>query len=429
MIEFTIVRAPVAAAALAAAGLVGTAAGGELTAAEQAAGWVSLFDGSSTNAWRGYRSDAFPSQGWEVDDGALRVVAGGGGGDLITKSQYSDFELALEWKVAEAANSGIMYRVTERHGATYMTGPEFQVIDDAGVNLEADDWHSAGSIYEMYAPPADKPVKAAGEWNTARIRVKDGIVQHFLNGRKVAQADMNSSEWKEKIANSKFRDWEGFGVEPRGHIALQDHGNDVWYRNIRIRDLSEPMPAEQALFNGQSLNGWQWVSKESGEIGSTWSVQDGVLICKGDPVGYIRTEAPYESYVLKLEWRFSPETKKAGNSGVLLRCGDDAVWPFCIEAQLESGAAGDLLALGGATMETDPARRQGKRGYKTHAAERPVGEWNEYEIIVDGDEIALWVNGEKLNEATNCSETAGPIGLQSEGVEIHFRNIRLAEIK
>lgn len=404
------------------------AAAGELTSAEQAAGWRLIFDGRTSDGWRGYRGEGFPSQGWEIQDGALHVIAGGGGGDIVTTEQYGDFELALEWKVAAGANSGIMYRVTERHDASWQTGPEFQVFDDAGEDLPPDDPHSAGALYDLYTPAGDKPVKPAGEWNTARIRLKDGIVQHFLNGKKVVEADMNSPEWKERIAASKFSGYEGFGVEPRGHIALQDHGNDVWYRNIRIRDLSKPMTGEQVLFNGKDLTGWTPVIEAPEKTTDTWSVEDGVLACTGQPRGYLRTNQPYANYVLKLEWRFDPESK-GGNSGVLLRCGDDAVWPPCIEAQLESGAAGDLLACGGRSMKTDPARRKGIRGYRTHTAERPIGEWNEYEIVVDGDEIDLVVNGERLNHASDCEETAGPIALQSEGGRIQFRNIRLAEIK
>jgi hypothetical protein len=162
----------------------------------------------------------------------------------------------------------------------------------------------------------------------------------------------------------------------------------------------------------------------------TWSIdpKEGIIICKGQPAGYIRTIAPYTNYILKLQWRFSPVTKKAGNSGVLLRIQPpDKVWPRSIEAQLQSGAAGDFWLIEGARLDT-PEERVDKGAprhrLRTRTNEKPIGQWNEYEITCDGGRVTLKVNGEVLNEGTNAEEVAGTIGLQSEGSEIHFRNIR-----
>jgi len=402
----------------------------QLTPAEEAAGWKLLFDGRTTAGWRGYRRKDFPDQGWAVEDNCLRVVAGQRGGDIITVDQYADFELTLEWRVAEKANSGIMYRVTEKHGAAWQTGPEYQILDDAGHDTAPTGAHSAGALYGLYPPGPDKTLKPAGRFNKTRIRIKDNHLTHWLNGAKLVECRLDSAEWKQRIADSKFHKYEGFGVQPKGHIALQDHGNDVWFRNIKVRDLTASLPNEVRLFNGKDLAGWTAHLQDDARMEDVWSVADGILICKGQPIGYLRTEADYTNYVLKLEWRFNPVTKKAGNSGVLLRLiGPDKVWPRSVEAQLQSGNAGDFWNIDKFPMKTDPQRTRGRNTKKTHFAEYPLGEWNEYEIIVNGGSVVLNVNGEKLNEAWDVLETPGKIGLQSEGAEIHFRNIRLVPIK
>ncbi|MBP7746336.1 MAG: DUF1080 domain-containing protein [Phycisphaerae bacterium] len=404
-------------------------AGSQLTPAEQAAGWKVLFDGKDTTAWRGYKQKSFPTEGWVVADGCLKTVAGATGGDLITADQYGDFELTLEWKVAPKGNSGIIYRVTEANDETWQTGPEYQILDDAGAGEAPESNHSAGSMFDLCPAVAGKVLKPAGEFNQVRIRVQDGVVQHWLNGKKVVECRLVGDEWKKLIAGSKFREYDGFGLQPRGHIALQHHGDEVWFRNIRVRDLAAPLPGEVRLFNGKDLTGWQACLPEGGKMDEVWTVADGVLVCKGQPVGYIRTTADYTNYVLKLEWRFNPVTKQAGNSGVLLRLiGPDKVWPKSVEAQLQSGNAGDFWNIDEFPMKVDPARTEGRNTKKTHGAERPIGDWNEYEITVDHGTITLRVNGEVLNEATDVQETPGKIGLQSEGAEIHFRNVRLAPL-
>lgn len=398
-----------------------------LSKADQARGWKLLFDGKTTTGWRGYKKDNFPDKGWKVEDGAIRCMDKGGGGDIITADQFADFEFECEWKVAPKANSGIIYRVAEKHDTTWQTGPEYQVYDDQGAGVPPDSMNSSGACYDLYAPPADKPVKPAGEWNQTRIVIRDGLLQHWLNGRKLVEARMDLPEWKEKIAASKFKGYEGFGMQPKGHIALQDHGNDVWYRNLRIRDLSTPVAGEVALFNGKDMTGWSAVLPDGAKLADVWSVKDGAIICKGTPAGYIKTDKAYRNFILKLEWRFNPA--KAGNSGVLLRMqAPDKVWPKSVEAQLQHENAGDFWNIDEFKMTTDAKRLNGRNTKKTHMAERPLGEWNEYEIIVNKGDVILRVNGEELNRAWDVEELSGPIGLQSEGSEIHFRNIRIVDL-
>ena len=402
-----------------------------LTPAEQAAGWQLLFDGKAADAWRGYRKTDFPAQGWVVEDDCLKITAGSKAGDIITRAQYGDFELVLEWRVSEKANSGIMYRVTEKHGASWQTGPEYQIFDDVGNGTNPTDVHSTGAVYDLYQPAEGKVLKPVGEFNQTRITIRDHRLRHWLNGVKVVDCWIDSKDWNQRISESKFNKYEGFGVQTKGHIALQDHGNDVWFRNIKIRDLTAAMPGETRLFNGKDLTGWTAFLQDDGKMEDVWRVEDGILICKGNPIGYIRTQADFTNYVLKLEWRFNPATRQAGNSGVLLRViGEDKVWPRSVEAQLQSGNAGDFWNIDKFPMKVVEERTQGRNTKKTHFAEKPIiGQWNEYEIIVNGGDVTLNVNDETLNRAWEVMETPGKIALQSEGAEIHFRNIRLVPIK
>lgn len=402
-----------------------------LTEPQVEAGWKLLFDGKSVDCWRGYHSKTFPERGWVVEDGTLHIQAGAGVGDIMTKEQFENFDLRLDWKVSSRANSGIMYLVSEHENQPWKTGPEYQILDDLGHNLDPTNSHSAGALYDLYDAPAHKPVKPAGEWNQARIIKRGPRIEHWLNGVQVVEYDLTSDDWKARRDKSKFSSYPRFGRNEKGHIDLQDHGHDVWFRNIRIRDLAFPKVRNiKLLFNGKDMTGWGHYLKEEGRMEDTWRVEDRVLICKGSPAGYIFTEKEYENFVLYLQWRFNPKTKKAGNSGVLLRQrGPHQVWPKSVEAQLQSGSAGDFWCIGEFPMKTDPDRTRGRNTKKTHFNENPVGEWNEYEIIVNRGEVTLIVNGEVLNKAWDVEQVPGRICLQSEGAEIHFRRIGLMPIE
>ncbi len=209
-----------------------------LTPEEESAGWTLLFDGASPAKFRGYKQDAFPAKGWVVEavDGApaLRHVAGQAGGDIITRDQYSDFEFACEWKVAPGGNSGIMYRVLEAENATYRTGPEMQVLDNAAHADGKNPKTSAGALYGLIAPQHDL-VRPAGEWNSVRIVAKGNTIEHWINGLNAVEYSVADPGWTALLKGTKFESWPRFGREKSGHIALQDHGDDVWYRNIKVR--------------------------------------------------------------------------------------------------------------------------------------------------------------------------------------------------
>lgn len=204
-----------------------------LSADEAKAGWRLLFDGKTTAGWRGFKQAATPA-GWQLVDGALSRVAVAG--DIVTDAQFRNFELMLEWKVGPGGNSGIFYRVTDDGENTYHSGPEMQVLDDAKHADGGSPLTSAGALYGLYPAPRGI-VKPAGEWNQVRIVVRGNHVEHWLNGTQVVSAEMWSEDWNTRLAASKFTQWPTWARSPIGRIALQDHGDPVAYRNIKIREL------------------------------------------------------------------------------------------------------------------------------------------------------------------------------------------------
>jgi len=204
-----------------------------LSPAEREAGWRLLFDGETLNGWRGYQSAELPA-GWQTVDGTLHFAEGGG--DLITVETFGNFELALEWKISEGGNSGIFYLAQPGSEYIFMSAPEMQVLDDARHVDGGNPLTSAGAAYGLYPAPRGV-VKPAGEWNSVRIRVQDGNVQHWLNGQQIVEYVLGSPEWTELVANSKFADWPEYGQARTGHIGLQDHGDPVWFRDIKVRVL------------------------------------------------------------------------------------------------------------------------------------------------------------------------------------------------
>lgn len=197
-------------------------------------GWVSLFDGKTFTGWSGANGGEIGQQ-WQAIDGEM-VLTEGGGGDIVTQEKFTNFELSLEWKISPKGNSGIFYRVLNDGDIVYMSGVEYQVLDnDAYPDLSSDS-HKSGGVFDMYAPINGEP-KPVGEFNSARIVVDKGHVEHWLNGVKVVEYEWQSEDWDKHLNASKFKDWKNFGKAETGHIALQDHGDQVTYRNIKIRKL------------------------------------------------------------------------------------------------------------------------------------------------------------------------------------------------
>jgi hypothetical protein len=202
-----------------------------LSAAERTAGWELLFDGRTTTGWRTYNLDSLRG-GWSAQDGMLTRT--GEGGDIITDRSFRDFELSLEWRLEAGGNSGVFYRAAEGEEWVYHSAPEMQVLDDDGHPDGANPLTSAGSDYGLYPAPRGV-VHPVGEWNQARVLVRGSHVEHWLNGTRIVEYELGSPDWEARVAESKFVEWPAYGRAAEGHIGLQDHGDPVWYRNIKVR--------------------------------------------------------------------------------------------------------------------------------------------------------------------------------------------------
>jgi len=207
-----------------------------LTDAEKKSGWVLLFDGKSTDAWRTYQNQ--PDDSWEVVKGVLHCKKDGvtNRADLVTKDQYESFEFVMDWKVEKACNSGLLYHVLETHKSSYETGPEYQLIDDLGYTDKLENWQKSGADYAMHSP-AKIAAKPAGQYNHTRLVVNGAHVEHWLNGVKVADFNAWTPEWEKLKAEGKWKDYPDYGKSKTGVIALQDHGGGISFKNIKIRKI------------------------------------------------------------------------------------------------------------------------------------------------------------------------------------------------
>ena len=206
--------------------------------------WISLFDGQTVNGWHGFNKTGSVDN-WIVEDGVLTCLGKTGGadvgGDIVTDEEFGNFELEWEWKISPGGNSGLMYHVVEdpKYKGPYETGPEYQLIDDIGFNRgPLEEWQNGGANYAMN--PADttqKELKPVGEWNSSKIVYNNGHVEHWLNGKKVVDFQEGTPEWNKEKSEGKWKDYPDYKITNSGKIALQDHGDRAWFRNIRIKKL------------------------------------------------------------------------------------------------------------------------------------------------------------------------------------------------
>ncbi len=409
------------------------------------AGWKVLFDGKTTAGWRGIGKMAFPSQGWVIEEGCIKHQLKGGGGDIITTDNYTDFDLRWEWKLGPRANSGVKYMVIEKRGPI---GHEYQMLDDAS---RPPNKNSTGSLYDLL-PPKNPPLRPAGEFNQSRILVQGKHVEHWLNGAKILAYELDSEALKAAVAKSKFKNFAGFGSKISGPILLQDHGGEAWFRNLKIRDLTSnasltaPVELTQAekeagwqlLFDGQTTTQWHSLKRTTFPA-KGWEVVDGCLhVAPKGGGGDVISRKKYNNFEFAWEWRASFDC----NSGV----------KYLI--QEERGAVGpEYQLLDDANNEEGKiAKRATASVYDVLGASnlrlRPLADFNQSRILVQGKHVEHWLNGAKVldyelespefktavaaSKFKNTSfygvKISGHILLQDHGHEVWFRNLKIREL-
>ena len=397
-----------------------------LTEDEVNDGWELLFDGKSTDQWRSYNNTNFPSEGWTVSEGALIVEkpidSNDGGGDIVTKKMYGNFELAVDFMVSDSANSGIFYLVQENEGnLIWHSAPEYQILDNETYINQEDDQattnHLTGDNYDLQSSPNDY-TKPVGEWNTAKIKVEQGKVEHWLNGNKTIEYQINSDQWKALVSDSKFNPHSQFGQASHGHIGLQEHGHEVRFRNIKIREIQQGTE----LFNGEDLTGWTIHGTEK------WYVENGNIVCESGPdaeYGYLSTNNSYKDFDMELEFKQEDD----GNSGVFFRSSLDGtnITGWQAEVAPPGNNSGGIYESGnngrGWLIQPDPAKDKALK----------MGKWNIMRVQVIGGHVTTWLNGQKMIELEDAKigRAEGKIALQIHsggGIKVRWRNLFIKEM-
>ena len=391
--------------------------------------WEVLFDGSSFDKWQRYNGGEI-SDAWTIEDGAMvfNPQPSTRGLDLVTKENFHSFELELEWKLAEGGNSGIFFGVVEdeRLSVPYLTGPEIQVLDNLRhPDAKAGETHQAGALYDMVAPSSDV-TKPAGEWNSYSILIDHHANQGhvILNGEKVVEFPLHGPAWEEMVAQSKFANWDLFGKYRTGKIGLQDHGDQVAFRNIRVRRIPKPELTEEptdpratelyepfvpkanpaagqgapsdaiVLFDGSSLEGWESVDGEA----AAWTLNEDGSMTVADKTGDIRTKESFGSMQLHIEWRSPAEVmgsnQSRANSGIFLQ---------------------ELYEIQVLDNNQNPTYVNGQVGsiYKQHVplamASTPSGEWNSFDAVYHAPQF----------DESGAKTKSGTLTLFHNGVLIH----------
>ncbi|MBZ4676207.1 MAG: hypothetical protein JG782_826 [Anaerophaga sp.] len=395
----------------------------QLTQEEKSEGWQLLFDGSTTNGWHMFNGPDTIT-GWIVEDQCLIALGKGGdiGGDIVTDRQYKNFELKWDWKISPQGNSGVMYHVIEdeRFGAPYLTGPEYQMIDDLDFPQELADWQLTGADYAMYpADPEAKIIKPAAEWNTSRIVFDNGHVEHWLNGAKIVEFEAWNDEWFKLKNSGKWENAPEYGLARKGLICLQDHGSKTWFRNVKIRELPDK-PQSFDLFNGTDLHGWKQYGDEK------WYVEDGVIVAENGPekkYGYLATRRYFDDFDLTLEFK----QIRNGNSGLFFRSmlEDTKISGWQVEIAPPGKDTGGIYeSYGRGWLVQIPQEKEDVLQY---------GEWNTLRVRLEGSKVTTWLNGEQMIELKDekIGQAQGRIALQihdNADIKILFRNLKLDEL-
>ncbi|MDY0099785.1 MAG: DUF1080 domain-containing protein [Bacteroidales bacterium] len=394
----------------------------KLTTQEAEEGWKLLFDGKTMNGWRDFNREGITAT-WEVDRGALsgQGLGSDSTGYIVTKDQYENFILSFDWKIAEGGNSGVLYHVLERPGynVPYISGPEYQVIDDLGFPDKLEEWQKVGADYAMYVPER-KIVKKAGQWNNSKIVFDNGHVEHWLNGEKIIEFEAWSDDWFARKSSGKWENAPEYGLARKGYICLQDHGSRSWFKNIKLKELPRK-PKEEVLFNGTDLTGWEAYGTE------LWYVDNGDLVCESGPnkqYGYLGTRKYYNDFDLNLEFKLISN----GNSGVFIRS--------YIRKDVEiSGWQVEVAPPG---HDTGGIYESYGRGWIAQIPDEKENilkkdDWNKLRIKVSGDVVTTWLNGEQMTDLKDekIGQGQGRILLQIHdggGIKVRWRNIKVTEL-
>ena len=343
----------------------------------------------------------------------------GKGGDIITKEKYENFDFKMEFKLTEGANSGLLYAAVEQPGTPiWHSAPEFQLIDDFSFTSKYGKdkvaTHLTGDNYDMESAKAQY-LKPIGEWNEARVVMMNGHVEHWLNGHKVVEYDLGSPAWEKQVAKSKFSKYKEYGRAKRGHIGLQDHGNTVHFKNIKIKKLDS-----QSLFNGKDLTGWEIYGTEK------WYVENGLLVCESGPdkqYGYLGTNNKFKDFDLTLEFK----QEANGNSGVFFRSSIEGtkITGWQAEVAPPNHSTGGIYESYGRGWLIKPEPQKDKA--------LQMGEWNKMRIRTVGDKVTTWVNGQEMItlEDEKIGDATGQIALQIHdggGIKVRWRNINIISL-
>lgn len=399
--------------------------GNVLTDQEKQEGWKLLFDGTTLNGWRDFKGEGVVKAPWKAEHGTLASLGTGSDstGYIVTTEQYANFILQFDWKVAKGGNSGVLYHVLERpeYKVPYVSGPEYQVIDDLGWPDKLEEWQKVGCDYAMYVCDSTKKhIRKAGEWNSSKIVFDNGHVEHWLNGEKVVEFEAWTDDWFARKGSGKWENAPEYGLARKGVIALQDHGTRTWYKNLKIKELPFK-PKEEDLFNGKDLTGWDKYGTE------LWYVDNGELVCESGPdkkYSYFGTKKYYDNFDLSLEFKQISD----GNSGVFVRS--------YIKKDVEiSGWQVEVAPKG---HDTGGIYESYGRGWIAQIPDEmenilKVGDWNTMRIRVLGSTITTWLNGVQMVDLTDAKigQGQGRILLQIHeggGIKVRWRNIHVKEL-
>jgi hypothetical protein len=395
-----------------------------LTEAEVAEGWELLFDGTTLDQWRNFNAEDLT--GWHVVDGAIQADGSGSdaSGYIVSRKEYENFHLSVDWKLTEGGNSGLLYHVVERPEFTvpYVTGPEYQLIDVEGYEKATGEtlqpWQSMGVDYAMYLPNLDGvTLNPPGQWNNSEIIFDSGHVEYWLNGSKIIEFEAWTDDWFARRESGKWENAPEYGLAHRGLLCLQDHGYPASFRNVKIKELPRKPGKTVELFNGKDINNWVPYGTE------LFYVEDGNIVVENGPdkqYGYLATREYYDDFDATFEFNQVSD----GNSGFFFR---SVVFP--------------TARVNGWQVEVAPKGKHSGGIYESYGrawlfqppVEHLVDGWNKMRVKVVGNNATVWLNDVEVTNLTDdaFAQRQGRLALQIHdggNIKVLFRNINVTTL-